>query len=153
MYCRQFLGELTLVHGVNNKGNCDGWNDNSIKLWASTLIWEGHQCNRRSCKNNSDMHPGQEGSLVGKEYLGFHFDWRRPLLDDRWLRVLHNMFAVPSKQFVKKSNFFLLCCYHLPNECRLKIISKSVIVVVSLVAQMVHFRWTPCHKDWKNKKQ
>lgn len=76
--------KLTLIHGVNNKGNCHGQHDDSVKL-RSRIVFIG-KCqngNRSSCQNNANVQPCQKCTLVCKKHLGLDFNGSLALLHKR----------------------------------------------------------------------
>ena len=61
---------LTLVHGINNKGNGDRQENNPVNLRKGVLFFsKGQNGNARTSKHDGQVHPRQKGSLVRKEDL------------------------------------------------------------------------------------
>ena len=61
-----------LVHAVNDKGNGNGQEQDSVELRKGILIFgKGQNGNARTRQGHAEVHPCQEGSLVGKKDFGF----------------------------------------------------------------------------------
>ena len=85
-----FPTKLTLIHGVNNKGNRHGQHDYSVKL-RSRIVFIGKRQNgdRSSRQNNRYVQPRQECTLVCKKYLRLDFNGSLALFHKRaWILFL-----------------------------------------------------------------
>lgn len=67
--------QLTLVHGIHDKGNGNRQQNNSVHLRKGILVFrKGQNSNGGSCQHDGQMHPGEKGTFVGKEHFGFDLD-------------------------------------------------------------------------------
>ena len=64
-----------LVHAVDNKTNGHGQQNHTIQLTVGIVVLgKGQNGNTRASQNDTEMHPGQKGSLVGKKDFGFNLN-------------------------------------------------------------------------------
>lgn len=67
---------LTLVHGIDDKGNGHWQHNETIDLLAhvSGISSKGQYGYGSTRQNDGNVHPSQERSLIGKEDFRFHLD-------------------------------------------------------------------------------
>ena len=74
-----------LVHTVHNKGNGHGEQYNAVQLTdgIAIVLRKRENGNTGTGEHHAQVHPGEEGALVGEKYLGFNFDRRFARFEQR----------------------------------------------------------------------
>ena len=73
-FLKKHCQSLTLIHGIDNKGNSHGQQNHTVNLRKGVLVFgKGKDGDRSPSQHHRQVHPSQKGTLVGKEHLWFDF--------------------------------------------------------------------------------